>query len=85
MAIDDVFSINGSASGFVKKGDKFFQWATSITEFLVKRFTCRWMVKGSFAISNGNDQIATLNYGTGQCDNKASFTVLGHVREISLD
>jgi hypothetical protein len=84
LVFDDVFTITGSATGTVKKDDKFFQWATMVTEPLRKKYSCRWIVQGTITIKKGNSDIATLGYGTGQCDDKASFTVLGHVREISL-
>jgi hypothetical protein len=84
LASDDSFSVTGSASGFAKKGDKLFQWTTVISEPLIKKFACRWTTEGIVTIKKGTTAIAVLDYGTGQCDNKASFTVFGHVREITL-
>jgi hypothetical protein len=84
VALDDVFKISGQANGAVKKDDKYFQWATAITEPLVKKFLCRWIVKGTVTLNKNNTTVAVLNYGTGNCDNKATFTVNGTVREITL-
>ena len=83
-ALDDAFNVTGFASGSVRKNDRFYQWSTNISEPLVKRFTCRWLVKGVVTIKKGASEIATLDYGSGLCDAKASFTVLGRTREISL-
>ena len=81
---DDVFTLAGGASGSVKRGDKFFQWATHIKEPLVKKFFCRWIVKGIIELRKSNDTVASLDYGTGQCDNKALLTVNGQTIEITL-
>ena len=82
---DDVFTLSGHANGSVKRGDKFFQWNTVITQPLVKRFICRWISKGTVAIQKNSAPVAVLDYGTGQCDRKATLTVNGVVLEISLD
>ena len=82
--LDDIFKITGAASGSVKRGDKFFQWATVITEPLIKKYACRWIVKGTIALKKSNTSVAVLDYGTGNCDNKAYFTVNGQVTEITL-
>jgi hypothetical protein len=84
LALDDVFKLSGQASGTVKKGDRLYQWSTVITEPLTKKFTCRWIVKGSITLKKDNSLISVLDYGTGDCDNKASFTVNGVVHEITL-
>jgi hypothetical protein len=82
--LDDVFKIEGAANGAVKKGDKFFQWSTIIQEPLIKKFVCRWIVKGVVVMRKSNTAVAELNYGNGTCDNKATLTVNGQVREITL-
>lgn len=82
--LDDIFRVEGGANGSVKKGDRFFQWSTIIKEPLVKKFTCRWIAKGVIVMQKSNSPVAELNYGTGNCDNKATLTVNGQVREITL-
>lgn len=81
---DDVFKIEGGATGAVKKDTKFFEWATAIKEPLIKKFTCRWLVKGILAMKKSGSELAVLNYGDGTCDNKAVLTVGGASREINL-
>ncbi len=82
--LDDVFKIEGGANGAVKRGDKFFQWSTIIQEPLIKKFACRWITKGIVIMRKSNSPVAELNYGNGTCDNKATITVNGQVREITL-
>lgn len=84
VALDDAFSITGAANGSVKVGDKFFQWATQIAEPIVKKFSCRWLIQGAIAVRKSNLPVATLEYGQGNCDNKATLTVNGRTREITL-
>lgn len=81
---DDVFSITGSASGIVKIDSKVYEWSTEITSPLIKRFNCRWIVKGTIAHKKGNTRISVLDYGNGDCDNKASLTVNTETRIITL-
>jgi hypothetical protein len=82
--VDDVFKITGGANGSVKRGDKLFQWNTIITEPLIKKFTCRWIAKGTITIRKTNTDVAVLDYGNGDCDNKATYTVNGNTIEITL-
>ena len=81
---DDVFSISGHAYGSVKKGNRYYQWSTEITQPLIKKFTCRWFVKGTLVIKKSDSPVAVLDYGTGACDRTATFTVNGVVYEITL-
>jgi hypothetical protein len=84
IAIDDAYNITGQANGSASLGNKYFQWSTAITAPLTKRFTCRWISKGLLSLKKGNDAVAVLDYGSGSCDNKASFTVNAVVHEITL-
>jgi hypothetical protein len=84
IVIDDVFSVSGEANGTVKRGDKLYQWSTRITESLVKRFNCPRIVRGTIELRKGNTTIVVLDYGSGVCDDKATYTVDGTVYEITL-
>ena len=78
---DDVFSITGSASGTNSKGTEF---SVSIVKPLIKKVSCRFLVAGSTDIKSGTRPTRTLDYGSGDCDNKASVTVSGVTKEITL-
>jgi len=84
IALDDAYSMTGQADGSVLMNGKYFQWSTAITAPLTKRFTCRWIAKGSLSLKKGNDAVAVLDYGSGTCDNKATFMVNGVIHEITL-
>lgn len=86
---DDVFKIEGSAYGRVKRGNLLVRWESSITEPLIRRFTCRWIVKGRIRSVRANlpansPWIAILDFGAGNCDNQATLTVNGNTRQITL-
>ena len=86
---DDIFSITGSAEGQVKRGNLLVGWTSSIREPLIKKFICRWIVKGIIrtvrinAIPN-SPWIAELNFGNGACDNLAVITINGVPHQITL-
>lgn len=84
ISTDDVFNLSGQSNGSAQLNGKYVQWATAITAPLVKRFTCPWIVKGSLLLKKGNTGVAVLDYGSGNCDNKAGFTLNGTAREITL-
>jgi hypothetical protein len=84
--IDDVFSVAGEANGGVKKDTVYYQWGTRTLADnpLIKKFVCRWIVKGKLAFRKTTSDVAVLDYGNGVCDNKATLTIGGAVYEISL-
>jgi hypothetical protein len=77
---DDIFSITGSRSVACSNGKN---WTSEITEPLLKKFTCKWIVKGVVKISL-NKTVGLLDFGDGSCDNKATITADGVSRAITL-
>lgn len=75
--LDDVYEIEGGGNGSNSGGGV---WAGLITEPLIKKFTCRWIVKGIVRLTKNGNQFA-LNYGNGNCDNLAILYIngVGHV------
>jgi hypothetical protein len=89
MPRDDVFKIEGSSSGRVRRGNIIVLWNATVTEPLFRRFTCRHIVKGKIRTVRGNlttqsRWVAVLDFGNGQCDNQATLTVNGVSRQITL-
>jgi hypothetical protein len=87
--IDDVYKIEGSASGKVKRGNLLVAWNSEITDPLIKRFNCRWLVKGVIRvmrlnITTNSPWVAAINYGNGDCDNKAQASINGVIHNITL-
>lgn len=78
--LDDVFQISGNATGSTSSG---YSWSATITNPLIKKFICHWIVKGTVRISR-NDNKAILDYGDGACDNKAVITINGVSQNITL-
>lgn len=86
---DDVFAISGSARGRIRTNNLLFLWNAVIQEPLIKRFTCNWISKGKIrtlreTLPASSPWEALLDYGQGECDNKATITVNGTSRQISL-
>lgn len=86
---DDVFRIEGTAHGVVKRNALIVRWNTTIVEPLIKKFSCRWISKGIIktmrqGLSANSPWVAILNYGNGACDNLATLTINGNTRQITL-
>ena len=77
---DDVFSITGEASG---KNSRNKSWTAKITSPLEKRANCRWITKGIVNFQR-NDKTGSLDYGSGDCDNKAILKINEFTKEITL-
>lgn len=76
------FKITGTSRGS-NSNDK--SWRTEIINPLVKKFDCQWISKGVLKIWwNGNSTPASLDFGNGDCDNKALLTYKDHSKEITL-
>jgi hypothetical protein len=87
--LDDVLKIEGGSRGRVRRGALLVGWESNIREPLMKRFTCRWIVKGIIRTVRVNlgatsPWVAELNFGTGNCDNQAILTINGIPRQITL-
>lgn len=87
--IDDIYKIDGAAHGKVKRGDLLIAWNSEITEPLVKKFSCRWLVKGIIRVmrlnlTTNSPWVAAINYGDGTCDNKALVNINGISHIITL-
>lgn len=77
LPVDDVYRIKGNGNGGNSGGGT---WTGEITEPLIKKFTCRWVVKGIVRLTKNGNPFA-LNYGNGNCDNLAILYIngVGHV------
>jgi hypothetical protein len=91
FAKDDAFKIEGSANGTVKRGNLLVRWESVITEPLIRRLTCQWIVKGRIRTvranlpdPNNSRWGAVLDFGAGICDNQATITINGITRQITL-
>lgn len=80
---DDEFTITGGAKGVNKRDGKVIEWSRLIAEPLHKAFKCRWFDAGVVKITR-NDKHSLFNYGNGNCDNKATITIEGVSKEITL-
>lgn len=86
---DDIFSINGTEQGKVKANGFIFSWNSEITEPLMKKFICRWISKGRIktireTLPSDTRWLSVLDYGNGDCDNKAVITINGLAHQITL-
>ena len=71
---DDVYSFTGSANGTTTTGKDF---TTTITTPLVWKMSCTNFVSGVIELKPSGDPKRVIDFGAGDCDNKATVTVLG--------
>ena len=77
---DDVFTIEGNATGINRKGNTYTH---TITNPLVIENACRWIVQGTIELTT-NGKTATLDYGMGTCDDMATLTINGKTTDIKI-
>ena len=89
VPFDDIFTLTGTSNGKVKNGDILVAYNTNIETPLKKKFTCHWITEGVIKVKretlSANSQwVASINYGNGDCDNKAVLTINGTAHQIIL-
>jgi hypothetical protein len=88
MPRDDVYKIEGNSNGRTHRGNLIVVWQSTITEPLIRRITCRWIVKGRIRTIRGTNPnspwVAVLDFGPGICDNQAVVTINGQAHQITL-
>lgn len=78
--LDDIYKIDGAATSSDSGGHT---WSSLITESLMKKFSCPWIVKGMVRL-NRDGRTALLDYGNGNCDNQAVIYINGVPHIITL-
>jgi hypothetical protein len=78
--LDDVYKITGHSRASNSAGHT---WSSLIIDPLIKKFTCRWIVKGTVKIIRDGRE-ALLDYGNGDCDNLAIIYINGVPHLITL-
>ena len=77
---DDIYEITGTASTILSDGQTL-SW--SITNPLIKANTCSWAQAGA-GIFMLNGKKIDVDYGNGNCDNKATIKIDDYTSEITL-
>ncbi|MFM7054632.1 MAG: hypothetical protein ACKOX7_07825, partial [Bacteroidota bacterium] len=72
---DDIFRINGTATGFFSNGSTF----TANINNLIREMSCKWVSSGTIDAVVRRPQDANVynygfDYGSGTCDNKVRLT-----------
>jgi hypothetical protein len=77
---DDVYEVTSFMTSTMPDGTKS-NWES--TTPLVKANNCRWIQKGKVTVKM-NNETSVLDYGNGTCDDDATITTNGVVRNIKL-
>ncbi len=88
LPLDDILRVEGSANGQALRGNLLVAWEGETVEPLIKRFNCRWFVRGQVrqdrANSSNGSWSALLDFGNGLCDDQAVVTINGVTHNITL-
>jgi hypothetical protein len=78
---DDVYSITGSASGTTFNGTSY---TADITSPLIVALSCKWVEAGKIEFTPQGKLTRTIDFGNGDCDNKATVSIAGFSFNILL-
>ena len=78
---DDVISITGNSSGKNRDNRNF---TTSITSALIKKSSCKYMTSGTLDLTPDGLKTRTVDFGSGTCDDDATFSVNGQTISFKL-
>lgn len=77
---DDVVDVTGSANGTNRDGRDFTVVVTNIT----KPASCKYITKGKVDVTPKDFSTRTVDFGNGNCDDDATFTVNGQTIAFKL-
>jgi hypothetical protein len=78
---DDEYSITGSSSGKNREARNF---TTNITSPLIKKANCKWISSGTLDLTPDGYKTRTVDFGSGSCDDDATYTVNGQTVSFKL-
>lgn len=81
--LDDRFSITGNANGKVVTASSTSSWTEEIIQPLTREFICPWITEGQTKVVR-DPFTGILDYGNGDCDNKAVLTLNGFSIDITM-
>ncbi|MDJ1495968.1 hypothetical protein QNI19_23740 [Cytophagaceae bacterium DM2B3-1] len=75
-------SATGAISGTDASGKAF---SATVTKPLVSSSSCQYVVSGTYLIKSETHSDATYDFGNGDCDNKATLTVNGTSKTVTIE
>jgi hypothetical protein len=78
---DDIYLVTGTANGARPNG---LTWEREIMTPLRVELACRFIVSGTVELHPEGRPVSLLDYGNGDCDNIATFTMNGKTYTIHL-
>ena len=78
---DDVINITGKSNAKITGGSVYVK---EITQALVRKGSCRYIVAGAIQLTVDSKLISTVDYGAGECDATATLTKDGTTVTLDL-
>ena len=79
--LDDVYSISANANGVTREGRTY---TMNTTKNLEVALNCRWIKSGTISIKPAEFDERTVDYGDGNCDRLATYTVNGRDFQFTM-
>ncbi len=77
----DDYSITGNSTGKNREGRNF---TTTITNPIIKKASCKWITSGTLDLTPDGFKTRTVDFGNGNCDDDATYTVNGQTVSFKL-
>lgn len=82
VLIDNVYEVTGSSEGTTAAAVNFKFMVNTPLKF---QLGCRWIKSGVMTLSRDGKDDVVIDYGLGECDNKATATFGNKTKEITLN
>ncbi len=80
--LNDIYQISGGSSGVNSEG---LSYSKSIVTTLIRSRDCRWITSGVIQIQVEGEEVTTIDFGDGSCDDLAIRTQNGVSEEFTMD
>lgn len=81
VLVDNVYDVTGSSEGTTAAGVNF---KFNVDTPLRFQLGCRWIKSGIMTLTRDGKDDVVIDYGAGDCDNKASVTIGNKTKEVTL-
>ncbi len=79
---NQVIEITGTNSGTDRNGNAF---NSTITSPLIRDMSCTWITQGTVVLTPAGKAERTIDFGTGNCDNRGTITIEGNTFEFTMN
>lgn len=76
-----IVRIEGTNHGTDRNGQ---EWTCNITSPIIRDLSCTWITQGTLELTPTGKSMRTVDFGSGNCDNKGTVTIDGNTFEFTM-